>query len=195
LDELVRLKPGPFQLIRLDALGCTGRVSDPLSRCAVTESPSEKLVEGSEPSAKAVVKIAGDELVTLLREKAETTGRIQKIKRVLFGLGKLFGNSVLPESALRLLDLHQKDIKRPSLTKACREVLLQADRPLLAGEICQQVNSISAGSLENHKSPIASVTTIMRRLCSYGEARSVLTQDGQKAWESTGVGRNRSAEP
>jgi hypothetical protein len=34
-----------------------------------------------------------------------------------------------------------------------------------------------------HKDPLASVTTVLNRLVEYGEARSVVGQNGKRAWE------------
>jgi hypothetical protein len=144
-------------------------------------------IADGEASARAVAKRAEDELSALLEERATATERIQEIKRLLLGLAKVFGVQVLSESTSRLLYSQTKHGKRGP-TDACRQVILEADRPLRPAEICREVQA-KDGVLENHKDPVASVTTIMTRLCEYGEVRHVLTPDGHKAWESTAAGR------
>jgi hypothetical protein len=37
--------------------------------------------------------------------------------------------------------------------------------------------------LLRHKDPLASVTTVLNRLVEYGEARTVLRDNGRRAWE------------
>jgi hypothetical protein len=37
--------------------------------------------------------------------------------------------------------------------------------------------------LERHRNPVASVTTVLNRLVDYGEARSILAENGPRVWE------------
>ncbi len=34
-----------------------------------------------------------------------------------------------------------------------------------------------------HKDPLASVTTVLNRLVEYGEARTLIRENGRRAWE------------
>jgi hypothetical protein len=37
--------------------------------------------------------------------------------------------------------------------------------------------------LLRHKDPLASVTTVLNRLVEYGEARTIVKENGRRAWE------------
>jgi hypothetical protein len=37
--------------------------------------------------------------------------------------------------------------------------------------------------LLRHKDPLASVTTVLNRLVEYGEARTVVRENGRRAWQ------------
>jgi hypothetical protein len=55
--------------------------------------------------------------------------------------------------------------------------------------------------LLRHKDPLASVTTVLNRLVEYGEARTVVRENGRRAWEwvadpaDSGFAANRSSFP
>jgi hypothetical protein len=153
---------------------------------SVTEASEEQQFTTREGNARAVAEIAEKEMAALVRQQGLIVARIQEIKRTLTGLGVLFGDNILSESTRRLLN-HGSPTAKRGLTSACRQVILHAKQPLRAAEICGRLTHLAPGILDNHKSPMASVATIMNRLCAYGEARSVLMPTGQKAWESTGV--------
>ncbi len=36
--------------------------------------------------------------------------------------------------------------------------------------------------MQRHKDPLASVTTVLNRLAEYGEAQSVVRENGRRAW-------------
>ncbi len=62
-------------------------------------------------------------------------------------------------------------------------VLMGTDCPLGAREVCEKIEQRIPPVLLRHKNPLASVTTVLNRLVEYGEARTVLRDNGCKAWE------------
>jgi hypothetical protein len=108
--------------------------------------------------------------------------RIGTIKQTIVGLANLFGDAVLSEELLELVD-RKSSGRQPGFTKACRMVLMEADRPLGAREVCEQIQQRTPPLLLRHKDPLASVTTVLNRLVGYGEARTVLRENGRRAWQ------------
>jgi len=60
--------------------------------------------------------------------------------------------------------------------------LLQAGTPLRPHQVRDRLR-FQGLSLENHRDPVATVTTVLRRLGQYGEARAVILADGKRAWQ------------
>ena len=52
---------------------------------------------------------------------------------------------------------------------------------MTAVEVCQGIQQMQPQLLTSHKDPIASVTTVLNRLVSYGEAEPVMSK-GRRAW-------------
>jgi len=73
--------------------------------------------------------------------------------------------------------------RQPGFTKACRMVLMEAGRPLAVREVCEQIQQRLPAVLLRHKDPLASVTTVLNRLVEYGEALSVVRENGRRAWQ------------
>ncbi len=136
-------------------------------------------------SVQTVVRLAENELQALLKQQATIALRIQHVKKTLAGLSIVFGSDVLSDDTLRLLS-PQSSTRKRGLTNACRQIILEAGRPLRSVDICALLAEQEPEVLKNHRSPAASVATIMKRLCAYGEARAILTPTGQRAWESSG---------
>jgi hypothetical protein len=60
---------------------------------------------------------------------------------------------------------------------------MEAERPLGAREVCDNIRRRLPPVLLRHKDPLASVTTVLNRLVEYGEARTVLGENGRRAWQ------------
>jgi len=129
-----------------------------------------------------VVKAAQEELSQLLRQRAEVMKRIGTVKQTIVGLANLFGDDVLSDELLELVD-RKSSGRQPGFTKACRMVLMEANRPLGAREVCDQLGKHDPPLLVRHKDPLASVTTVLNRLVDYGEARSLVGENGRRAWQ------------
>ncbi len=128
-----------------------------------------------------VVRQAHDELRQLMQQRADIMKRIGTVKQTISGLANLFGDSVLNEELLELID-RKGNGRQPGFTKACRMILMEAGRALSAREICDHFQQKMPAMLERHKDPMASVTTVLNRLVEYGEAEAVLTNAGRRAW-------------
>jgi chorismate mutase len=133
-------------------------------------------------SAQQVVKAAHEELLQLMRQRAEIMKRIGTVKQTIAGLANLFGEQVLGDDLLELID-RKPNGRQPGFTKACRRVLMEVRRPLGAREVCVELERYAPAILARHKDPLASVTTVLNRLVDYGEARSLSNDRGRRVWE------------
>ena len=133
-------------------------------------------------SAQQVVKAAHEELLQLLRQRADVMKRIGTVKQTISGLADLFGEQVLGDDLLELID-RKPNGRQPGFTKACRRVLMETRRPLGAREVCVELDRCAPTVLARHKDPLASVTTVLNRLVDYGEARSLSNDRGRRVWE------------
>jgi hypothetical protein len=116
-----------------------------------------------------------------MQERAEVTKRIGTVKQLIVGMTKLFGDEILNEELLVLLN-RKGNVRQRGLTGACRLALMQSPRPQSAREFCEQVQRSAPSVLARHKDPLASVTTVLNRLAEYGEAESTIRADGRRAW-------------
>ena len=133
-------------------------------------------------SAQQVVKAAHEVLLQLMRQRAEIMKRIGTVKQTIAGLANLFGEQVLGDDLLELID-RKPNGRQPGFTKACRRVLMEVRRPLGAREVCVELERHAPAILARHKDPLASVTTVLNRLVNYGEARSLSNDHGRRVWE------------
>jgi hypothetical protein len=143
-------------------------------------------------SAQQVVKAAHEELLQLMRQRAEVMKRIGTVKQTIAGLANLFGDQVLGDDLLELID-RKPNGRQPGFTKACRRVLMEVRRPLGAREVCVELERYAPAILERHKDPLASVTTVLNRLVDYGEARSLSNDRGRRVWEWVSEGEPADA--
>jgi len=127
-----------------------------------------------------VIRQAHGELRQLLEQRSEIMKRIGTVKQTISGLANLFGDAVLTEELMELVD-RKSSGRQPGFTKACRMILMQAGRAMNAREICDYLQQQMPALLARHKDPMASVTTVLNRLVEYGEAQAVLS-NGRRAW-------------
>jgi len=128
-----------------------------------------------------VVRQAHEELRQLLMQRADVMKRIGTVKQTISGLANLFGDSVLSEELLELVD-RRTNGRQPGFAKACRMILMESGRAVTARDICDYFQQKMPAMLARHKDPMASVTTVLNRLVDYGEAQAVLTNTGRRAW-------------
>jgi len=144
--------------------------------------PGNGLPGNPDGHVQEVVRAAHEELRHLLRQRAEIMKRIGTVKQTISGLANLFGDEVLNDELLELVD-RKTGGRQPGFTKACRMVLMEAGRPLGAREVCERLQQKVPPLLLRHKDPLASVTTVLNRLVDYGEARAVVRDSGRRAWQ------------
>jgi hypothetical protein len=128
-----------------------------------------------------VIRSAESELVALLQQRADLMKRIGSVKQTLVGLANMFGDSVLNERLLELLD--RGNARRSGFTQACRAVMMESPTQLSARQVCDLLQKRFPGVLERHKKPFASVTTVLSRLVEYDEVRTHLIEDGGRVWQ------------
>ena len=150
-------------------------------RNGVNGNGSKNMPNG-DPHVQEVVKAAHGELRELMRQRAEIMKRIGTVKQTIVGLANLFGDNVLSEELLELVD-RKSGGRQPGFTKACRMVLMEANRPLGAREVCEEIQQRVPPVLLHHKDPLASVTTVLNRLVEYGEAQTMVKENGRRAWQ------------
>jgi hypothetical protein len=137
---------------------------------------------GGDAYVQEVLRTAHQELLALLQQRADIMKRIGTVKQTIIGLANLFGDDVLDDELLTLVD-RKPNGRQPGFTRACRTVLIESRTALTGREVVAQLQERFAGVLVNHKDPLASVTTVLNRLVAYGEARSVVNQTGKRVWE------------
>ena len=146
-------------------------------------SPNATLrLSGGDAYVQQVLRTAHQELLSLLQQRADIMKRIGTVKQTIIGLANLFGDEVLDDELLTLVD-RKPNGRQPGFTRGCRTVLIESQAPLTAREVVAQMQERFAGVLVNHKDPLASVTTVLNRLVAYGEARSVVNASGKRVWE------------
>jgi hypothetical protein len=128
-----------------------------------------------------VVRQAQEELHLLLEQRAEIMKRIGTVKQTIVGLANLFGDGVLNDEVMTLVD-RKSNGRQPGFTRACRMILMEAGRALSARDICDYFHQHMPAMLARHKDPMASITTVMNRLVDYGEAQAVFSSNGRRAW-------------
>lgn len=137
---------------------------------------------GSEAHIQQVIVQVQAELETLLKQRAEIVKRIGTIRQTIVGLANVFGEETLGPELMELIDRRPQE-RQTGFTKTCRIVLMEAERPLTAQEVCHHIRQRSAALLARHKDPLASVTTVLNRLANYGEAHFTLNEKDRRAWQ------------
>jgi len=140
------------------------------------------LLNNGDPHVHEVVKTAHEELRQLMRQRADIMKRIGTLKQTIAGLANLFGDEILGEDLLELVDRKTAG-RQPGFTKACRMVLMEAGGSLSVREVCERIQDRMPAVLLRHKDPLASVTTVLNRLVEYGEAQSIVRENGRRAWQ------------
>ena len=152
---------------------------------------TEEGVESGNSQVQEVVKAAGEDLRQLLRQRDEIVRQIRTMKQTVVGVARLFGDDWLSQELWELVGRRKGRPHQTGLTESCHTVLIEANRPLGAHEVCEQVRRRIPLVFANHKSSAASVTTVLNRLVEYGEALAVRDESGRRAWQSCTQGERR----
>ena len=121
------------------------------------------------------------EIKTLLAEREVINKRIDTIKKALVGLATLVGDDVLKET----LEHGERNSapSRNGITKACRSVLMNAENPLLAKEVYEQVCRERPNLWEGHDAPMNSLYAVLSRLVKRGEIQMLANENGRRTWQ------------
>lgn len=149
---------------------------------------------GANRHVQDVIQRAERELRQLIEERAEVTKRIGTVKQTIVGLANLFGDGILDDSLLELVD-RKSGSRQPGITRACRRVLMEAGRAMSAHDICEEIQRTLPALLARHKDPMATVNTILSRLVDYGEATILSGDRGQRAWMWAAERKSRQNSP
>jgi len=136
----------------------------------------------SAPHVAEIVRLAHQELTGLLQRRAELMQRIGTIRQMLSGLADLFGQSILGDDLVTILDGRAVN-RRSGFTWACRAVLMESRTPLRSRQACAELQRRFPDLVQRHKDLGASVNTVFHRLANYGEARCFLDSEGMRVWE------------
>jgi len=140
------------------------------------------LLNTGDPHVHEVVKTAHEELRQLMRQRADIMKRIGTLKQTITGLANLFGDEILGDDLLELVDRKTAG-RQPGFTQACRKALMESGGALSVREVCERIQERMPAVLLRHKDPLASVTTVLNRLVEYGEAQSIVRENGRRAWQ------------
>src|SRR5438045_445634 len=116
-----------------------------------------------------VIHQAHGELRHLLQQRSEIMKRIGTVKQTISGLANLFGDAVLSEELMELVD-RKTSGRQPGFTKACRMILMESGRAMSSRDICDYFQETLPALLARHKDPTASVTPVLTRLVEHVEA-------------------------
>jgi hypothetical protein len=138
---------------------------------------------------RQVIELAHSELHGLMREREAIIKRMTVLKQTIAGLVEIFGADSISKEHL---DLAQRPRRRrgTSLTQICRAVLARASEPLTAHELVEGIRAEDVTLIQRQKNPIASVSSILGRLASYGEVRSAVAGSGRRQWLWTKADEN-----
>ncbi len=138
--------------------------------------------KNADHSVTQVVARAHQELISLEQQRARIMERIGALKQTIAGLANVFGEELLSDDLMSLIDRRRGEANS-GLTRTCRAILMESGLPLTTQGILDEIQSRQPKLLAHHKSPVASVTTILNRLVQYGEARVITTLPGKKGWQ------------
>ena len=127
-----------------------------------------------------VIRQAHEELRQLLHQRAEIMKRIGTVKQTISGLANMFGDHVLNEELMELVD-RKNSGRQPGFTKACRMILMEAGRAMTARDICEYFQAKIPTILARHKIHGVHHHPVLNRLVDYGGGRAVMF-NGRRAW-------------
>lgn len=132
------------------------------------------------PPVNEVVRMVTAELKELTCQHNDIMKRIGNLRRTLSGLATIFGNCVFeiaPDAS------GGKKYSWQGFTNICRLILMSAETPLTAQQVCALVKQRSEEIDSRHRDPLASVTTVLNRLAKYGEVTYEIGQTGSRLWK------------
>ena len=125
------------------------------------------------------------ELQLLLVERTAIQKRIGMIKDLLTSLAEVFGADIINGERQALL--LQRSARRANrahtgITGLCRQILKESSEPLTARQICDMMQEKSPSVLIRTRKPTATLSVVLGRLVSYGEAESSQSEGSERIW-------------
>jgi len=139
--------------------------------------------------ARQVIELAHSKLCGLIQEREAIIKRMTVLKQTIAGLIEIFGADGVNKEYLDLAKPPRRH-RGNSLTQICRAVLATASEPLTAHELVEGIRAADVTLIQRQKNPMASVCSILSRLASYGEVRSVVAASGRRQWAWTNTDGN-----
>jgi hypothetical protein len=121
------------------------------------------------------------ELEALTAELKDVESQLTAIKSTIYGLALIYGPQIASPEVLESARPEARKHKR-GLTEACYSVLQYAPGPCSVSEVCAAVNETSPELLLNHRSPMASVMSVLRNM----ERRRLVVRgfhEGRSVWQ------------
>ena len=121
------------------------------------------------------------ELEALTAELKDLDSQLAAIKSTIYGLALIYGTQIASPEVLKSARPEARKHKR-GLSEACHSVLQYASGPCSVSEVCAAVNEASPELLLNHRSPMASVMSVLRNM----ERRGLVVrgfQEGRSVWQ------------
>jgi hypothetical protein len=125
------------------------------------------------------------ELQLLLAERAAIQKRIRVIKDLIAGLAEVFGADIINgelEALLQPRSARRANRSHPGITGLCRQILKESSEPLTARQICDMIQEKSPSVLIRTRKPTATLSVVLGRLVSYGEAESSQGEGSERIW-------------
>ena len=98
----------------------------------------------SDEHVKEVIRQTEQQLRQLMAERREVTKRIRTVKQTITGLANLFDDVGTDPASLELLGRNRRSRPR-GITRGCRQILLDAQRPLTSREVCDELQRRAPG--------------------------------------------------
>jgi|ERR1700733_11112826 len=150
------------------------------------ENISTSTADSTRPRAlddhvKEIIRQTEQQLRQLMAERKAVAKRIRMVKQTITGLANIFDDAVTDSASLELIGRDRRS--RPQgITRTCRQVLLDARRPLSSRDVCDELQRRAPALLASHKDSMATINTILGRLVEYGEVTPVRLDRGQRTW-------------
>ena len=148
-------------------------------------------------SLETLFQVAQGELLSLLHQHDELVARIEIVKQSLQALSQLFGEDFIRKDLLnrRVRDIMTSTRKRRNVgfTSAIRQVIKNSKQRLTTQEIHQYLLREFPECVEHHKTPISSITTVLKRLTISGELAESRNGKNLRVWEVRNGDKSLSA--
>jgi hypothetical protein len=142
---------------------------------------------------KEIIRQTEQQLRQLMAERKAVAKRIRMVKQTITGLANIFDDAVTDSASLELIGRYRHSRPR-GITRACRQVLHDARKPLNSRDICDELQRRAPALLATDKDSMATINTILGRLVEYGEVTLVRLDRGQRTWVWSAPVPNESAD-